>query len=173
MTSLADNGLRIEDLTVAHAPMLFAALDDPRVGLFIGGPDVTSLEALRARITRRRFGPPPPTGQTWLNFAVLSGPTVVGRVEATLHDGIAEIAYVIGPAHWGRGLGVQATGLLLDRLASMGIADAWAATHPGNHASMTVLTRLGFEECEPTLAPHLLSYDAGDRVFSRSCQGAR
>ncbi|MBM3687630.1 MAG: GNAT family N-acetyltransferase [Actinobacteria bacterium] len=124
MTSLADNGLRIEDLTVAHAPML-------------------------------------------------SGPTVVGRVEATLHDGIAEIAYVIGPAHWGRGLGAQATGLLLDRLASMGIADAWAATHPGNHASMTVLTRLGFEECEPTLAPHLLSYDAGDRVFSRSCKGAR
>ena len=34
----------------ASTPTLFAALDDERVGRYIGGPDVTTIEALHERI---------------------------------------------------------------------------------------------------------------------------
>ena len=147
--------------------MLFAALDDPRVGHFIGGPDVTTLEALRARIDRVTDGPPPQSGQTWLNFAVLLGPTVIGRVEATVHDGIAEVAYLIGPRWWGCGYGAAATSLLLEHLVAAGVTDCWATTMPDNLASVGVLVHLGFSEVEPRDAPLLHSYDDGDRVFHR------
>ncbi|MBM3688350.1 MAG: GNAT family N-acetyltransferase [Actinobacteria bacterium] len=161
------DGLRLERLRLEHAPMLFAALDDPRVGHFIGGPDVTTLEALRARIDRVTDGPPPESGQTWLNFAVLLGPTVIGRVEATVHEGIAEIAYLIGPRWWGCGYGAAATSLLLDNLAVTGVTDYWATTMPDNLASVGVLVHLGFSEVETRDAPLLHSYDDGDRVFHR------
>jgi hypothetical protein len=42
--------LTIEALDPTHAEGLLAALDDPRVGTHIGGPDVTTLAALRERI---------------------------------------------------------------------------------------------------------------------------
>ena len=147
--------------------MLFRALDDPRVGLFIGGPDVTTVDALHARIQRLNVGPPPSSRQSWLNFAVLLESTVVGRVEATIHSGIAEIAYLIGPDFWGRGLGVEAAGLLMDEVRRQGCTQFWAATAPGNHASIRVLEHLGFVETGMPEHPTIVSYDEGDRVFHR------
>ena len=147
--------------------MLFAALDDPRVGRFIDGPDVTTLDALRTRIDMVDAGPAPESGQAWLNFAVLLGPTVIGRVEATVHDGLAEIAYLIGPRWCGCGYGAAATSLLLDNLAVTGVTDYWATSMPDNLASVGLLEHLGFSEVEPSNAPPLHSYDDGDRVFHR------
>ena len=148
--------------------MLFDALNDERVGRYIGGPDVTTVEALYARIEHLRQGPPPEARQTWLNFAVLLDSTVIGRVEATLHSDITEIAYLIGPRYWGRGFGLEAVRLLLEQVAREGVSDFWATTEPDNLASVSVLTGLGFQETEPSTAPLLLSYDAGDRTFHRS-----
>ena len=148
--------------------MLFDALNDERVGRYIGGPDVTTVEALYARVEHLRLGPPPEARQLWLNFAVLLDATVVGRVEATVHSGLAEIAYLIGPRFWGRGFGLEAATLLLEEVAREGVSDFWATTEPGNFASAEVLARLGFEETDPSTAPLLLSYDIGDRIFYRS-----
>lgn len=175
--------VQLEPLRVEHAPMLFEALDDERVGRFIGGPDVTTLEALRSRIEQLNAGPPPASNHTWLNFAVLLDGIVVGRVEATLHSGIAEIAYLIGPEYWGRGLGMQAASGLMVEASRQGAKDFWATTAPGNHASVRVLERLGFTEIlvpqgrvpQERVFPHppLLSYDVGDRVFHRGDQVPR
>jgi RimJ/RimL family protein N-acetyltransferase len=159
-------GLRLEVLALRHAATLFAALDDDRVGRFIGGPDVTTLEALQTRIRALQMGPPPESHQRWLNFAVLQGTTVVGRVEATLHDGIAEVAYLIGPRYWGLGFGTGATDLLIRRVNHEGFKTLWATTAPGNVASARVLHRLGFTEESGNACPQLLSYEEGDRVFS-------
>jgi RimJ/RimL family protein N-acetyltransferase len=41
--------LTIEPLALAHSDALHRALDDPRVGEYIGGPDVTTSDASRRR----------------------------------------------------------------------------------------------------------------------------
>jgi hypothetical protein len=49
--------LLIEPLAHEHAVGLVAALHDERVGEFIGGPDVTTVEVLHERIDRLAGGP--------------------------------------------------------------------------------------------------------------------
>ena len=101
--------LTIEALDVRHATGLFEALDDERVGRYLGGPDVPNVEATVARIESVNAGPGPGWDEQWLNWAVLLDGTVIGRVEATLrHDtsqpGVAEVAYVFGPPLVGQGV---------------------------------------------------------------------
>lgn len=102
-----------------------------------------------------------------MNYVVVHDGAVIGRVEATVHDGIAEIAYVIGPRSWGHGWGTEAARLLLDHLASEDVTETWATAASGNVASCRLLRRLGFVETEAADAPQLLSYDVGDLVFRR------
>lgn len=155
--------LVIEPLRPVHAPGLFEALDDERVGRHLGGPDVTTLDELVARLRRLERG----SGrddERWINHAVLRDGTVVGRIEATLHDGIAEIAYVFGPAWWGRGFATEAVAWLIDRLRIAGHTDIRAAVAPANEASRRLLGRTGFRPiARPTSVP-LLSFDDGDLV---------
>jgi RimJ/RimL family protein N-acetyltransferase len=164
--------LVIETLAPEHAPELFAALDDPRVGRFIGGPDVTTLDRLSNRIAVVGRGAPAASGEVWLNWAVRlrgdggdgRGP-VIGRIEATLHDAGAEIAYVFGPATWGHGYATEATAWMIGQLRSVhGAATIWATVDPGNDRSVALLQRVGFEQMEPP-PPPLVSYDDGDLVF--------
>ena len=158
--------LTIEALAVDHSSGLFEALRDERVGRYIGGPDVTTLEALRDRIARLGEGPPATRDEVWLNFAVLLDGRVIGRIEATLHTGIAEIAYVFGPTWWGHGYATEATSWLLRHLAERGVGVVWATVTPGNDASIGLLERLGFVRAEPMAHRQLLSFDNGDLVVS-------
>lgn len=158
--------LKLEKLALGHALELFDALNHEEIGLFIGGPDVTTLEELEDRIQHLQRGPKGDSGQRWFNFAVLLESVVIGRVEATAHNGIVEIAYLINPSMWGQGLGTAATKLLLSELRLQGEHNFWATTVPGNLASAKVLEKLGFTEIESIYAPALLSYDEGDRVFN-------
>ena len=156
--------LVIEPIDQQHAEGLFAALDDERVGRFIGGPDVTTLDALRERIERKKVGPPAERDEQWHDLAVIADDVVVGRVEATVHHGIAEVAYVFGPAHWGNGYATEATIWLLDALRTDGVTTFWATVVPDNHASVALLERLGFTPAEPG-GLTLLSFDDGDLTY--------
>lgn len=158
--------VRLEELNESHADALFAALDHESVYRFIGGPDATTPDEMRARISRVRSGPAPERDETWLNFAVLVDDLVAGRVEATLHDGIAEIAYLMGPRFWGRGHATTATAQLIAILPQRHVASVWACVHPGNVPSTRVLSRLGFREQLASTGARLLSFDPGDLVFS-------
>lgn len=156
--------LVVEPIDQQHAAGLFAALDDERVGRFIGGPDVTTLDALRDRIRMLHAGPPADRDERWHNFVVLAGSVVVGRVEATVHHGFAEIAYVFGPAYWGHGYAAEATAWLLDALRNDGITTFWAAVVPENQASIALLERLGFGRADAS-GVTLLSFDDGDLAY--------
>lgn len=158
--------LKLEPLDLCHASQLFEALDDEQVGKFIGGPDVATLAELEDRIQHLKTGPAADSGQRWFNYAVLLDSVVIGRVEATAHDGIVEIAYLLNPSLWGQGLGTAATELLLNELRSEGEHDFWATLVPENVASARVVEHLGFAEIDAKLAPKLLSFDEGDRVFN-------
>ena len=164
--------LLIEPLSPAHAVELFAALDDPRVGAFIGGPDVTTLDALERRIVALAAGPPDAHPEDrWLNWVArrATDGAVVGRLEATTYpDGWAEVAYVFGPAFWGAGYATEGVAWMGSHLAAeYGIHEWWAAVHPDNVGSIRLLGRLGFEPQPVPPSRPLGSYDEGDLVFAR------
>ena len=163
--------LLIEPLGPDHAEGLFAALDDPRVGVHIGGPDVTTLEALHERIERVNAGPPDDWPEDrWLNWAMRRAEdgVVVGRLEATTYpDGWAEVAWVLGPAHWGAGYATEGAGWMIDHLCrELGGTEIWAAIHPSNEASIRLVERLGFERRPVPPGRPLGSYDEVDLVFA-------
>lgn len=164
--------LRIEPLGHEHADGLFAALDDPLVGAHIGGPDVTTLDALHQRIDLLAAGPPESDlGERWLNWVARRAvdDVVVGRLEATTYDGgWAEIAYVFGPAFWGQGFATEGTAWMIGHLREHhGTTEVWAAVHPDNTGSVRLLDRLGFEQRPGPPTRPLGSYDDGDLVFVR------
>ena len=164
--------LLIEPLSPEHARDLFAALDDPRVGTYIGGPDVTTLDALERRIAALVAGPPDDHPEDrWLNWVVrrTGDGAAVGRLEATTYpDGWAEVAYVFGPAFWGAGYATEGAAWMAAHLAAeYGIDELWAAVHPDNAASIRLLDRLGFVARPAPPARPLGSYDDGDLVFAR------
>jgi len=157
--------LVIEPLAPEHATGLFAALDDLRVGTHIGGPDVTTLEALERRIAALLSAAP--DGEEWRNWVVRHDGIIVGRLEATLHDDIAEVAYVFGPAWWGRGFATEGARWMVDHLDG-DVSQQWATVLPANGPSIALLQRLGFDAADAESAPvPLMSYDDGDLVFAR------
>jgi RimJ/RimL family protein N-acetyltransferase len=160
--------LLLEPFGHGHAEGMVAALADPSVARFIGGPDVTTVEALHARLDHLHAGPPPGRDERWLYFTVRrrEDGAIIGRVEATRHPDWAEIAYLIGPAYQRRGYACEATAWLLAQLTAAGVREAWATIHPDNVASRGVLARLGFALRTQWSRP-LGSYDPGDDVFMR------
>ena len=157
--------LALEPLGHEHADGLVAALDHPSVGAFLGGPDVTTVEALHARIDWLRDAALP--GEQFLNFAIrrLADGAILGRLEATVHPTWAELAYLVGPAYQRQGYAREATRWLLSALFATGATELWAAVHPANTASLRLLAALAFSPRAST--PHTLgSYDPGDLLFS-------
>jgi RimJ/RimL family protein N-acetyltransferase len=159
--------LLYEPLTVAHAIELTDALTDPRVYVHIAGPSPLTTEDLAAEFSRRAVGPAA-SGQVWWNFAVrLHGGPFIGRIEATAHDGLVEVGYLLGPSYWGHGYATEAMRWLHGRVRQSGfVGTFWATSTPGNFRSIRMLERLGYTEFFSDW-PRLLSYDPGDRVFQR------
>jgi len=167
--SFATPRLLIEPLAASHAAGLHAALDHPDVGQFLSAPDVTTLDALHARIERVTAGPPPSRpGERWWNFAarLAADGVIIGRVEATTYGAWGEIAYVFGPRWWGKGLAAEATAWLVHHLAAHGVVELWAAVQPANQRSHRLLLRSGFVAIDAPARP-LASFDPGDAVFAR------
>lgn len=168
--------LVIEPRTVEHAAELCAALAGESVGRYLGGPEVTTVDAMVERITYVTTADASQWGERWLNWVVRVGTTpgrpLIGRIEATVHIGrdpvVAEIAYVFDPTWSGRGHATEATAWMLGHLrAEHAVDHAYATVDPRNAPSIALLERLGFERCE--LPPAGLgSYDEGDVVFGRS-----
>ena len=160
--------LIFEPLAHHHADGLFAALDDERVGRYIGGPQVTTVEALHARIDFLAAGVSPSNpDEHWVNVVVRrrDDRTIIGRVEATILGRTAEIAYVFGPAWWGHGSATEATAWLVEHVQSRFAVDQVVASiHPDNLASQRLVERLGLVRV-PTPSPAPMSFDDGDLVF--------
>lgn len=159
--------LLIEPLRVAHLAELAAQLRHPAVYEHIGG--VPSLEEFVLDRERALRGPNEAArGETWLNFLVRerSSNAMLGRLEATVHDDIAEVAFLFGPSHWGRGLALDALAWLHEEvIRSCGVHDFWATTVPANTRCQSLLRRSGYRRVS-TGRPLLFSYESGDLVFN-------
>jgi RimJ/RimL family protein N-acetyltransferase len=141
---------------------LVAALGHPEVGAFLTAPDVTTVEAMHARIDRLLAGPED-RSERWLNYVLLSEGVVIGRIEASIYDETwSEIAYLVGPAYQRRGYAREAVRWLLAQLPP----EVWAAIQPANVRSIALVEALGFSrQAVPPTRP-LGSYDVGDGVWA-------
>lgn len=107
----------------------------------------------------------------WLNVAVRLAGTkeLIGRLEATVHNNLAEVAFLYSPAHWGHGYASHGLNWLIDHLRSYkNISSLWATTHPKNARSAALLLKCGYVQVATPGLPVLYSYDDGDLVFRRS-----
>ena len=161
-----------EPLTPTDVAEVAAALDDERVYRFIGGRPPRS--EVERGLLRALQGPPADTpGETWLNFVVRAPASrgVLGRLEATLHHGIAEVAFLYAPLHWGQGLARAGLLWLHAELRDRGVGALWAATAPTNVASAALLARCGYRRVAAERRPLLYSYDDGGLVFAATNDG--
>ncbi len=161
--------LEITTICEGDAVDLHAALDHPEVGRFISGPDVTTVIALRNRIGLLLQGPGTETSASaWFNFVVRRDGQVIGRLEATVYEGWAEVAWVFGTPFWGQGYGREAAAWLVEQLESQPkMTELWATVDPRNLPSIAILHRLDFTDATDSTLHRPASYEPGDRVFVR------
>jgi RimJ/RimL family protein N-acetyltransferase len=138
---------------------------------FIGG--TPSRNDFIRQLNHAVMGPPPHlTDEHWVNYAVRLADTkeLIGRLEATVHHDIAEVAFLYSPTVWGHGYAMEGLLWLHEHLKKYNqITAFWATTHPANHRSAALLQKVGYSQLSSPTLPALYSYDGGDLVF---CRGA-
>lgn len=159
-----------EPLRPHHLDELADVLRHPAVYAHIGG-EVPSADDFRRGLAIALAGPPADRpGEAWLNVLVREHPggPMLGRLEATVHDGLAEVAFLLGTAHWGRGLASAGLawlhGMLARRYPLPG--GFWATTVTANRRCQALVVRLGYAPVTGPMPP-LMSFDPGDLVFHR------
>lgn len=162
--------LRIEPLQVAHLDELASVLLHDSVYEYIE-PSPPSMEDFKLGLALAIAGPrADQPGQTWLNYLIrnASDGSMLGRLEATVHDAIAEVAFLLGPQHWGRGhAGRGLAWLEAEVFRQCGVKNFWATITPGNDRSQALLERSGYARVQGKTPP-LLSHEPGDLVFHKS-----
>lgn len=135
-------------LRVEHAAEMAEVLADPALHTFIGGTPHTP-EALHARYERLAAGSPDPAEQ-WLNWVILlrAETRLVGTVQATIADHVAEIAWVVGTPWQGRGIAGEAARGLVGWLTTQPVHTVAAHIHPDHHASAAVATSAGLAKTD-------------------------
>ncbi|MCY4111836.1 MAG: GNAT family N-acetyltransferase [Chloroflexi bacterium] len=109
------------------------------------GPDV-SLQRVRARIRRWERRRSPDGAEVWLNWTLRlkHDQSVVGRMQATVTECQADIAWVIGPRFRNRGYATEAGRCIAAWLVEFFDLDEVRATiHPDNPASQRVAANIG------------------------------
>lgn len=164
--------LILEPLVPDHAVEMVPVLADHRLYEFIGGQAPT-LEVLSRRYVlqsgRGQFGSGTggqsgdrPGGETWLNWIirVRDAECAAGFVQATVDPAglAAQLAWVVGWNHQGRGYATEAALAMVGWLIRQGVPRFSAAIHPGNLASAAVAARLG-------LAPSGITDPDGEQLW--------
>lgn len=140
--------LRLEPLSVEHAPEMVAVLADTSLYEYTGG-EAPSLEQLQRRYAVQAVGHPEDQSQGWFNWIVKakSSYAPMGFVQATLERNgpgiVANIAWVIAPIHQGKGVASEAATAMSLWLRSKGVDSFAAYVHPEHHASMGVARNQG------------------------------
>ena len=99
---------------------------------------------MTARLRRQVAGASPDGRQGWLNWVLRTADgAAVGTLQATLTGAQAELAWVVGRAHQGRGYATEAAIAVRDWLQAQGIEAFTAHIHPDHAASAGVARRLG------------------------------
>lgn len=146
MRTIAGDGVTLEPQLASHAAELYPVVSDPSLYEFIDNKEPVSEAALRGRLARLESRQSPDGTERWLNW-VIRNPAgeLVGYVQATVTpDHSAEIAYVLGRAHWRKGYAAAACAAMIGELRSTySVTRVTATLDPANTASLALLRKLG------------------------------
>lgn len=148
--------LRLTPLAPDDADALFPVLDDESLHAFTGGrPD--TIEELRARLLAWGSERSPDGREGWLNWLVRSAEDrrVLGTTQATVereHGGLrAAVAWTIGSAEQGRGVGSEAARAIVGWLIGEGVTTVESYVHPEHDASAGVARNAGLVATDETV----------------------
>jgi RimJ/RimL family protein N-acetyltransferase len=158
---VAGEGVTLEPQLASHATELYAVLSDPSLYEFIDSKEPASEAALRERLARLESRRSPDGAEHWLNWVVRNAVgEIVGYVQATVTpDHTAEIAYVLGRAHWRKGHASAACAAMIAELRrTYGVTRLTATLDPANTASLALLRKLGLGLVWTNAAEHEVGY---------------
>lgn len=138
--------LDLTPLTADDADDLFPVLEDSALGRYTGEDPPADVDALRARFAWWASRRSPGGDELWLNWVIRlrDDGQAVGHLQATVGDGDAAIAWVVGTAFQRQGFATEAGAALIDWLrARLLIPRVFGCIHPDNVASQTAAARIG------------------------------
>lgn len=144
-----------------------AVFDDVRLHAWIGGAPCT-LDELKEKYLRQSAGQSADGQQGWLNWLLRHRPDgqVIGTVQATLHQPAvdhveAELAWVVGVEHQGRGFGRESALGMVTWLREHGVDGLAAHIHPQHRSSIGIAQALGLAATDTVSDGEILWSDAG------------
>jgi RimJ/RimL family protein N-acetyltransferase len=175
--NLESKRLVYERVTRNHAKELESVLCDPRVYVQVDDGTAPTFDQLLESFALRETGSSGDrSNETWVDYIVRIKDSLVaiGRVEATIIEHRAEVAYLLGVDYWGKGYGSESLVWLQYFLQkNYGIKELWATVTPGNEASKNLLLKNGYVEVPTDNLPLLKSYEENDWVFYRAVEDTR
>ena len=175
--NLESKRLVYERITQNHAKELERVLCDPRVYVHVDDGCAPTFEQLLESFALRETGSSGNrSNETWIDYIVRTknSQVAIGRLEATVIEGRAEVAYILGADYWGKGYGSESLVWLQYFLQKhYGVSELWATVTPGNNASKNLLLKNGYIEMPSDNLPQLTSYDENDWVFCRVVEESR
>ncbi len=142
--SISTQRLNLSPLEIHDAAEMVGVLADPNLYEVIGGspPSLPELES-RYRSQIRGSGRP---GEEWLNWIIRlrDSDTAVGYVQATILEGDAEMAWVVGSSWQRAGIASEAGRAVAVWLEEQGVAALSAHIQPDHLGSERVATNVGF-----------------------------
>ena len=122
---------------------MVGVLADVALYRFTGGEPPT-VEQLRRRYERQVAGSLDP-GEQWHNWIVRLASTnvAIGTVQATVTQGCADVAWLIGVAWQNQGYASEAAGSMCTWLRGQGVSDLAAHIHPDHEMSGRVAMAVG------------------------------
>jgi [ribosomal protein S5]-alanine N-acetyltransferase len=174
---LESKRLVYERITRNHARELERVLCDPRVYVHVDDGVAPTFDQLLESFALREIGSSGNrSSETWVDYIVRTrdSQVAIGRVEATIIEHRAEVAYILGCDHWGRGYGSESLVWLQHFLQkNYGVREFWATVTPGNQSSKHLLLKNGYVDVPSDNLPQLTSYDENDWVFFRAVEEVR
>lgn len=144
--------LHLEPVLRRHAPLLFEALSDETIYLYMPTDPPSSVAQLEARFRRLESRQSPDGLEKWLNWAIRLKATngYAGLVQATIRqDGDALLAYELTQVYRGQGFAREACAAVIAELFEhYMITSLVAYVDARNEPSFRLLERLGFSREE-------------------------
>ena len=144
--ALQSSGLLINPMVEGDAGELFNLLRETSLYRFTGNAPPASAADLQDRIRRWERRQSPAMDELWLNWTLRLNfnRLAVGFIQATVSEGRADLAWVIGVPFQGHGYATEASCRVAAWIReAYGVAELRASIHPDHIASQRVATHLG------------------------------
>jgi ribosomal-protein-alanine N-acetyltransferase len=140
--------LVLEPLLAAHAPVLFAPLQDERIYGWISAQPPVDLERVRQLWNQRESRLSPDGEEAWLNWAVrrASDGAYLGKVDAVVDSRsvATNLGYLFFPEFWNQGYASECARAVVEHFARRSVLLVYACVTLGNLPSERALLRAGF-----------------------------